>query len=299
MNTAIKINHLSKDYQTATFKKVNALSNLCLDITEGECFGFIGPNGAGKSTTIKILTGVLTPTSGDAMIYGKSVQNPAARLGVGYVPENPYLSDYLTPYEVLTISLEMHKVKPASKRQHIMNWLERLEIAHVAKKTIRSFSKGMTQRTAIAQAMCIEPKMLILDEPLSGLDPIGRRDVVNLLAEYKKNQGTLFFTSHVLHDVEQLADRFGLIHQGKLSTVKSPTELWQGEQTFKVSSIGSAAPTNFARNGNSLWSAEVLESELWPTLQHLHELKHQIQEVKSLATLENVFLKITQTNTAK
>ena len=224
MSSAIEIHELHKTYARRwSSQPFEALKGVSLQVSEGEVFGFIGPNGAGKSTLIKILTGVMRPTAGGASLFGVDVTDSAARRGLGYVPENPSLPDYLTPLEILGMGLTLHRRQLVDARRHCMSWLERFGIGEVANKTVRGFSKGMAQRTALAHALAVEPRLLILDEPLSGLDPVGRRDVVEVLVDYKKNGGTIFLTSHVLHDVERLADRFGLIHQGKLLTVRSPT----------------------------------------------------------------------------
>lgn len=153
------------------------------------------------------------------------MREPEARRGLGFVPENPSLQDFLTPYEILLMGLRLHGLRLGDERKHCMHWLERLDLAAVADSRLRGFSKGMLQRTALAHALAIKPRLLILDEPLSGLDPVGRKDVVDILDEYRRQGGTLFFSSHVLHDVERIADRFGLIHQGQLLTIRSPQEL--------------------------------------------------------------------------
>lgn len=291
MNTAISIKDLSKTYKSKGNEYKLAVNQISLECLAGETFGFIGPNGAGKSTTIKILTGVIRQDSGTAHIFGNDIRNPESRRGVGYVPENPYLSDYLTPYDVLSTSLELHKCKPQNKTAHIMSWLEKLEIAHVARKEIRSFSKGMTQRVALAQAMCIEPKLLILDEPLSGLDPVGRRDVVNLLAEYKKN-GALFFTSHVLHDVERLADRFGLIDQGEIRTIKSPHELFTNENHLTVEYTGKNSILGSTQLGVDRYSIDTSQADLWKIIESLKNGHCQILSIKSNINLEKAFFKL-------
>jgi ABC-2 type transport system ATP-binding protein len=226
MSAAIRIENLCKTYPRSWGgKSAPAVSDVSLSIDEGETFGFIGPNGAGKSTTIKILTGVLRATSGRAELFGQDVASPSARIGLGYVPENPSVYDFLTPLEILTMGMRLHQTRVADEKGHCLAWLERLGIAQVANKTVRSFSKGMTQRVALAHALAIKPRLLILDEPLSGLDPVGRKDVVDILDEFRRGGGTLFFSSHVLHDVEAIADRFGLIHQGRLLTIRTPQEV--------------------------------------------------------------------------
>lgn len=289
---ALEISNLKKVYSRGLrAEPVVAIDDMTLNVQEGEAFGFVGPNGAGKSTTIKIITGVLPPTSGVARLLGKPVTDPVARLGVGYVPENPSLFDYLTPLEVLRMGLRLHKVKLDNEKAHCMHWLERFELATVANKLIRTFSKGMMQRTALAHAMALKPRMLILDEPLSGLDPIGRRDVVEILAEFKRGGGTLFFTSHVLHDVERLADRFGLIHQGVLRAVESPAMLVGDEDRLLVRSTGAALLPGMAEESPGRYAVEVARAELWELLNRLQGAGHQLVEVKPALNLENAFLR--------
>ncbi len=206
MTRAIAIHDLRKTYPRRwASPPFEALKGVSLEVAQGEVFGFIGPNGAGKSTLIKILTGVMRASQGEAALFGRAVADPAARQGLGYVPENPSLPEYLTPLEILDMGIRLHRVAVPDRRAHALRWLERFGLAEVANKTVRAFSKGMAQRTALAHALAVQPRLLILDEPLSGLDPIGRREVVDILADYRKAGGTIFLTSHVLHDVERLA----------------------------------------------------------------------------------------------
>jgi ABC-2 type transport system ATP-binding protein len=289
---AIAIEGLEKRYRKGwRSSPVAALAGVSLTVEAGEAFGFIGANGAGKTTTIKILMGLIQATKGSACIFGTSVSLPSARLGLGYVPENPYLYDYLTPQEVLLMSMRLHRVKVNAPDAHCLAWLERLGLAHVASKTIRSFSKGMTQRVAIAQALCIRPRLLILDEPLSGLDPIGRRDVVDLLSEYKRGGGALFLTSHVLHDVERLADRFGLIHEGVLRAVRSPAELAGDQEMLIVRSFGQQPLAGMREDFAGRWIGEVSRAELWGRLDALHKAGHVLLEVRPSLSLEVAFMR--------
>lgn len=292
MSAAISISGLSKTYprgwMTPAFE---AVRNVSLSVGEGEVFGFIGPNGAGKSTTIKVLTGVLRPTSGRAELFGKDVSLPEARRGLGYVPENPSLYDYLTPLELLTMGLSIHGVKPPDARAHCMQWLERFDLAHVATKRIHSFSKGMTQRAALAHAMAIQPRLLILDEPLSGLDPVGRKDVVDILGEYRSSGGTIFLTSHVLHDVERLADRFGLIHRGELVAVQSPGDLLHDAQTVTVRSSGVTQLSGQVEETGGRWRMDTRRDQLWQLLDALRAAGHTILEIRPTLSLEDVFFR--------
>lgn len=293
MTVAIDIQTLGKTYprswRSAPFE---ALKGITLSVAEGEVFGFIGPNGAGKSTTIKILTGAMRASTGQARLFGVDVANPDARRGLGYVPENPSLPDYLTPLEILGMSLRLHQVAVPDIRQHCMLWLDRFGLGAVAGKTVKGFSKGMAQRTALANAMVIAPRLLILDEPLSGLDPIGRRDVVDILSEYCRGGGTLFFTSHVLHDVERLAHRYGLIHQGRLTAVRSPAELAGAEEIVTIRSLGVASVAGMREEAPGRWFIEVPRTEAWETLRRIEAAGHALIEARPVLSLESAFMRV-------
>ncbi|WP_052190589.1 ABC transporter ATP-binding protein [Chitinibacter sp. ZOR0017] len=282
---AIQLDFICKTYSKGLTGKVKALDQINLNIEHGEAFGFIGANGAGKSTTIKIITGALRANSGKATIDGCDASSPKARVGLGYVPESPYLYDYLTPLEILRMGIKAHnsKLDSHSIEVNCKRWLEKFEIAHVANKTIRSFSKGMIQRTALAHALAINPKLLILDEPLSGLDPLGRQLVINCLAEYKATGGTLFFSSHVLHDVERLADRFALIHQGQIKKIGKTSE-----------SNTSYTITYNAPTSNQTKQLICGPDNLWTTLEKLKLERANIIELHSKKNLEEQFIEITK-----
>ncbi|MFC4160926.1 ABC transporter ATP-binding protein [Chitinimonas lacunae] len=292
MAIAIKIQDIRKTYRDARLKRSEVLKGISFEVEEGEAFGFIGPNGAGKSSTIKILVGVSRPTSGEAEIFGRPIAEHASRIGMGYVPESPYLNDYLTPYEVLSAGIALHKLKVPDVRRYCLEWLERFRIAHVADKKIRSFSKGMVQRTALAHALAVKPRLLILDEPLSGLDPIGRRETVDILHEYHSQGGTLFFSSHVLHDVERLAQRFGFIHKGLIKTVQTPAELLNKHGNYSVffCCTGQIGIEGAVRLDSSNWCVEVSTAALWDTLQRLRECGAELREVRPMISLEKAFL---------
>jgi ABC-2 type transport system ATP-binding protein len=270
---------------------VKAVSDLNLQVAPGEAFGFIGPNGAGKSTTIKVLTGAIRATEGRAFINGKDCSRPQARQGVGYVPESPYLNDYLTPFEVLSQGLSLHGVRVDDPAAHCMHWLERFGLGAAARRMIRTFSKGMTQRTALAHAMAIKPSILILDEPLSGLDPIGRREVVDILADYRKQGGTLFFSSHVLHDVEHLADRYGLIHEGRLRAVSSPAELLGEDDRVTIRSQGGVSIEGQVSEPGGRWTLECPRAQLWQVLDALREAGQSVLDIRPRLSLEAAFMR--------
>lgn len=291
MTLAISVVDLRKTYpRTWASSPFEALKAISLTVDEGEVFGFIGPNGAGKSTAIKILTGVMFPSAGSATLFGVDVARPEARRGLGYVPENPSLPDYLNPMEILAMGLSLHGRKPANPGAHCLRWLERFGLGEVANKVVRGFSKGMAQRTALAHAMAVEPRLLILDEPLSGLDPLGRRDVVDILSEYRRQGGTIFLTSHVLHDVERLADRFGLIHKGELRAVRAPGELVGEAERVLVRSQGLTAVPGMIAEPGGRWMIELAQTDLWPTLRTLEEAGHVLIEIKPSLSLETAFL---------
>ena len=287
----ISLEKIQKVYSDNRFRKFVALEDVTLEVMEGEAFGFIGPNGAGKSTTIKVLTGIITADSGKATMFGLPVTDHLSRKGMSYVPENPYLYDYLTPLEMLLMGCHMHGLKEDNLKAHCMKVLESLSIAHVANKRIRNFSKGMTQRTALAHALACKPRLLILDEPLSGLDPIGRKDVVDILMKYRNEGGTIFFSSHVLNDVQRLGDRFGIIHQGKLRAVNTPTEVFGEKESFYIiRSVGTSALPGLERESGDKWQIQVKEHELVEWLEKLKVAQHKIMDVQRGPTLEQAFL---------
>lgn len=293
MSLAIDIQDVRKTYpRTWLNKPFEALKGISLQIPQGEVFGFIGPNGAGKSTCIKILTGAIQPSVGAAFLFGVQADQAESRTGLGYVPETSSLPDYLTPLEILRMALSIHRVQIDDPVRHCLSWLERFELGHVANKVIRGFSKGMTQRTALAHALVIKPRLLILDEPLSGLDPVGRKQVVDILAEYKQQGGTIFLTSHVLHDVERLADRFGLIHQGVLVDLQSPAELISEDDAVLVRTLGTQAVEGLVQESEGRWRIETSRAELWPLLHRLEQAGHLIGEIRPALTLEKKFMRI-------
>ncbi|QNM97383.1 ABC transporter ATP-binding protein [Chitinimonas koreensis] len=286
----IRLQGIGKTYRGKLGRRTEALSDIDLSIVEGEAFGFIGQNGAGKSTTIKIITGGVTATRGEAWVFDRPVHDHRARQGLAYVPENPLLYGYLTPYEVVSMGARLCGVTSADAKAHTMRWLERFDLGAVAHKPIRSFSKGMTQRTALAHALACRPRLLILDEPLSGLDPIGRKEVVEILQEYHEGGGTLFFSSHVLFDVERLADRFGLIHHGRMRAVKSLQELSGQDPRYRVLVESGRAPDGFEPERPGRWRGEIAASAMWRVLDEVRALGGRVVEVRSVLSLEQAFV---------
>ncbi len=293
MSRAIEVVDVKKVYLSGWMRREKAaLKGVSLCIEEGETFGFIGPNGAGKSTLIKVLVGALNASEGHARLFGLSVDNPMARRRLGFVPENPSLQDSLTPLEILRMGLRLHNVEVTDESKYCMEWLGRFELQSVARSPLRGFSKGMMQRTVLAHALAIKPRLLILDEPLSGLDPVGRKDVVDILDEYRRGGGTLFFSSHVLYDVERIADRFGLIHKGELLTIRSPQEVVSdqaGRYVLRYRGTLQVVGAVLLRSG--MYSLDVTSKELTSAISAIQSSGGIIQDVLPKASLEAVFFR--------
>lgn len=289
-NEVIRLERVCKTFRRPFRPAVRAIQEVSLVIRPGEVFGFVGPNGAGKSTTIKVLTGALKVDAGEAWLNGFPVADHRARVGLGYVPENPYLFDYLTPLEVVSMGIRLHGERD-NVRQQAMRWLERLGIAHAANRRIRELSKGMTQRTALAHALAIRPRLLILDEPLSGLDPVGRKEVIDLLMEYRSEGGSLFFSSHVLYDVERVADKVVFIHKGEIRRICTPTELAMSSGLI-VRSVGGQACEGQREEAAKRWVMEVAQSELVQRVGQMVENGQTIMEVRPRMSLESAYLEL-------
>jgi ABC-2 type transport system ATP-binding protein len=240
---AIEIQGLRKDYAVGFWKKklVPALKPLNFQVQLGETFGFLGPNGAGKTTTLKLLMGIIFPSAGTASILGKHFLDPDVRKKTGFLPEQPYFYDYLSAPELLDYYAALSGVPKSERAGRIGAVLERVGLGDVGKKQLRKFSKGMLQRIGIAQAIIHDPEVLFLDEPMSGLDPLGRHEVRELIQSLKDEGKTIFFSTHILSDAEALCDRVAVIHKGELrgvgvvndlrSSVAGKSEvIWEGSQ---------------------------------------------------------------------
>lgn len=284
----IEVQGLSKRFKVKR-RSIAALSDVSFTVEAGQSVGFIGQNGAGKSTSIKIIFGALQADVGQALLMGRSPADPQSRRGVGYVPENPYLYEQLTPREVIASGLSLHGIKGAENARRSQLWLEKLGIAYAADKRIRSLSKGMSQRTALAHAFAIEPRLLVLDEPMSGLDPVGRRQVADLMQEYRQGGGTLFFSSHILHDVERLADRFVMIHKGKVRAQQGVAELLASQGAMIVRYLGSVGLPGFEHDAGEAWRGVVAREELAETLRQIEGLSGVLLNVHPQSSLEELF----------
>jgi ABC-2 type transport system ATP-binding protein len=229
---AIEIIGLEKTYMVGFWRKrqKRALHPLHLAVEEGEIFGFLGPNGAGKTTTLKMLMGLVFPTSGSARLLGRDWTDPEVKAQIGFLPEQPYFYDYLTAHELLDYYGQLSGVPGKDRKRRIDEVLQRVGLIDVKGVQLRKFSKGMLQRVGIAQAILHDPKLVFFDEPMSGLDPMGRREVRDLMEQLKHEGKTVFFSTHILSDAEALCDRVAIIHHGELKGVGAVADLTSSVQ---------------------------------------------------------------------
>ena len=230
MKTVVEINNLTKDYEVGFLRKrkVRALDGLSLTVNQGEIFGFLGANGAGKTTTLKLLMRLIFPSEGTARILDRDIADVSMHARIGYLPENPYFYDYLTALEFLNFCGEIFGLSKSDRNTRSKQLLSRVKLEESKWNTqLRKFSKGMLQRVGLAQALINSPEVVFLDEPMSGLDPIGRREVRDLIAALRQEGKTVFMCSHILSDIEVLCDRVAILKGGRLAQVGSLAELRQ------------------------------------------------------------------------
>jgi ABC-2 type transport system ATP-binding protein len=230
----IKTEKLSKTFKVGfKGKKVHALTGLDIEVGEGEIFGFLGPNGAGKTTTIKLLMGLIYPSSGKAWLMGEELGKTAVKNKIGFLPENPYFYDYLTGREFLNFYGQLFGLKKDERKERLEKLLALVNMEGAKDIQLRKYSKGMLQRVGIAQALINDPKLVILDEPMSGLDPIGRKEVRDIILNLKDRGKTVFFSTHILPDVEMICDRVGTLIKGTLRDI-GPLEELLGTQIKNI-----------------------------------------------------------------
>ncbi|HXQ26500.1 MAG TPA: ABC transporter ATP-binding protein [Candidatus Acidoferrales bacterium] len=297
---AIEILGLTKDYPVGFWRKrmVRSLDNLTLEVEEGEVFGFLGPNGAGKTTTMKLLMGLIYPTSGTARIRGRAIDDIQMHREIGYLPEQPYFYDYLTARELLDYYARFSDYSAAERHERVERFLERVGLAEAGDVQLRKFSKGMLQRAGIAQAILHDPHVVFLDEPMSGLDPIGRREVRDIIHELKQKGRTVFFSTHILTDAEMLCDRVAVLAGGKLQGVGAPNEIVSIEvhamEILFEARDGRSLPAGIAGRATQIGGrirVEVPESELYRALDELRSCEARILSVTPVRpTLEDYFL---------
>src|ERR1700722_3197504 len=299
---AIKIEGLTKDYAVGFWRKKmrRSLDHLDLEVKEGEAFGLLGPNGAGKTTTLKLLMGLIFPTSGSAQVGGRSLADGSMHREIGYMTEQPYFYDYLTARELLDYFARFFGFSATERQERIGKFLRRVGLMESADVQLRKFSKGMLQRVGIAQAILHDPQVIFLDEPMSGLDPVGRREVRDIILELKKQGRTVFFSTHILSDAEMLCDRVAVLVGGKLLGVGAPKEIVSmeihGMEILFEAQPGSPLPpklTEGATHTGDRYRIEVPEAEVYSALDELKSSRARILSVTPLRpSLEDYFLKL-------
>ncbi len=299
----IETDRLTKDYLVGFWRKSprRSLDSLSIEIQQNEVFGFLGPNGAGKTTTLKLLMNLIFPTSGSARIMGRSTDDPGMHRQIGYLPEQPYFYDYLTAGELLDYFACFFGYDAAERRRRVDRFLERVGIASSRDVQLRKFSKGMLQRIGLAQAILHDPELVILDEPMSGLDPIGRREVRDLILELKKEGRTVFFSTHILPDAETLCDRLAVLAGGRLMGMGRvsdlvPIEVHGVEIVFELP--GHAAPPDgFATvtKTGDYYRWEVPQGDVYTAIERLRGLRAKVIGLSEVRpTLEDYFLRLVE-----
>src|SRR6266487_1447839 len=289
---AIEIENLTKEYPFGFLhlRKKTSLEGLNMQVETGEMFGFIGPNGAGKSTTIKLLMGLIFPTAGSARILGKPISDVEMHRDVGYLPEQPYFYDYLTAAELLDYFARFHDLTAADRRERVQRMLKKVGLETARKIQLRKYSQGMLH----------DPKVVILDEPMSGLDPVGRREVRDIILELKREGKTVMFSTHILSDAEMLCDRVGVIVGGRLRGAGAPGQIvdmkTQGmEILFELPGANSAPLLSKATRTGDRYRLQVAEEELYGAIEQLRGAGARILSVSQVkATLEEFFMNLVE-----
>jgi ABC-2 type transport system ATP-binding protein len=296
---AIEIQGLTKDFPLGFWRQRQrrSLDNLTLQVEEGEVFGFLGPNGAGKTTTLKLLIRLIFPTAGTAHIRGRSIDDIGMHREIGFLPEQPYFYDYLTAHELLDYYARFFGFGAADRSERVKRYLEMVGLTAAANVQLRKFSKGMLQRVGIAQAILHDPQVVFLDEPMSGLDPVGRREVRDIILALKQQGRTVFFSTHILTDAEMLCDRVAVLVGGKLQGVGSPGEIVSlkvhGMEILFEAREGRPLPPKLAEQATKTgarYRIELPEAELYAALELLRSSEARILSVTPLRpTLEDYF----------
>src|ERR1700722_6197118 len=298
----IDIQGLTKDYPLGHWRPGTrrSLDNLNLQGEGGEVLGFLGPNGAGKTTTLKLLMGLIFPTAGTARVLGRSIDDIRMHRDIGYLPEHPYFYDYLTARELLDYYARFFGFGAQERRDRVKKVLDRGGLTSAANTQLRKFSKGMLQGAGIAQAILHDPKVVFLDEPMSGLDPVGRREVRDIILELKNQGRTIFFSTHILSDAEMLCDRVAVLVGGQLQGVGAPREIVsmevQGMEVLFELRAGTALPPKMlerATHTGERYRIVVPEAEVYAALEQLRNCEARILSVTPLRpSLEDYFLKL-------
>jgi len=286
-------------------KKKISLEDLSMRVDAGEVFGFLGPNGAGKTTTIKLLMRLIFPDGGTARILGKSIDDVSMHQEIGYLPEQPYFYDYLTAAELLDYFARFHGLTATDRQTRVQEMLKKVGLETAKKIQLRKYSKGMLQRVGLAQAILHDPQVVILDEPMSGLDPLGRREVRDIILELKKEGRTVLFSTHILSDAEMLCDRVGVIVGGKLRGVGTPGEMvgikTQGiEILFEVAAGKNLPLLAKATQTGERYRVQMPEEELYGAIEQLQAADARILAITQLKpTLEEFFMNLVEADRAQ
>jgi len=253
MADAIRIQDLRKNFRLGFIPKTREiLKGITFAVREGEIFGYLGPNGAGKTTTIKCLLGLIRPDAGTIEILGRSHLSPRSREPLGFLPENPYFYDYLTAREFLAFTADLFGLGKREKEERIRRLLALVGLERAADLPLRKYSRGMLQRAGLAQALINDPKLVILDEPLGGMDPIGRKEIRDIIVRFKDEGKTVFFTSHILQDIEMICDRVAIIVGGRIVKEGALRDLVSERLLFMEATVAGLPPTAFAGLGESV-----------------------------------------------
>jgi ABC-2 type transport system ATP-binding protein len=299
---ALEIKGLSKSYRVGHLRprRRPALHDLSLAVPRGEVFGYLGPNGSGKTTTLKVLMGLVFADAGGAQILGRSLVDPRCRERVGYLPEHPYLYDYLTPSEYLDYVGRLFGMEKGARRARSKELLDRVGLSASARTPLRRFSKGMLQRMGLAQALVNSPDLVFLDEPMSGLDPIGRRLVREIILELRAQGRTVVFSTHILTDAETLCDRVALLREGRLVAVGRLDEILKidvSHMEVLISGLDEARVTALPdvqdrRRVGERWTLHVREGSLGALVRAVEEAGGRILSVHPVRqSLEDFFIK--------
>ena len=304
MAEALKITDLHKSFKTGFFlKKKKILKGINLEVEQGEVFGYLGPNGAGKTTTIKCLLGLIFPERGEIRILGQPYLSLPAKERIGFLPENPYFYDYLTASEFLEFYSQLYKIDPNQKEDRIQTLIRLVGLEKSAHLQLRKFSRGMLQRIGLAQTLLNEPSIVFLDEPLGGLDPLGRKEIRDIIIRLGNEGKTVFLSSHILQDIEMICDRVAIIVNGEIINAGTLQDLISEKIHFTeviLSGLKEERLRNlsdsFTTSGDRIFLKITDEGKLEEVLELVHSQKGKIHSlIPRTETLEDLFVEMVKT----